>query len=428
MNKKVKMICALTVVFCVFCLCFSSCSFNFDFGSNKGGSSGLDENDPLNKFDLLRSSIEYANEVYYGDVDLDVLDKIAALAVINNMDRFNSMSEYDGSPIATSSSEGLGISVSNTVYNEHIVSYVFNKRDTTTGEISLAQPELKRGDRIYAIDGNRVEGLETAYLSYYVGLKTEIGDSYELSVYRDGELLNINVSRCVYIPEQSFYIDNLGGGISDDIGYIKLLSFTGTAESDFKNDIEQFTADGNKCLILDLRDNGGGSSSILESISSYLCAANQSTIHLPLIELHEEKSDRVITYKTKDCTKYIDCPIYVLTNSATASASEALISALMYYETATIIGTQTYGKGVAQITNGKAVTDDDGTDYSITMVVGRYYVFTNDTEKYPDGKYCINEVGITPDYVMQQQSFVKNYYEDAYILKADTLYKESLAD
>lgn len=379
--------------------------------------------DLIGKFDLLIKSLAYAEQNYYLDIDYDRLDKIAALAVMNGLDDFTSMTSYNDHAINSSIIVGLGIRVTSNMYNEHTISHIFPK-NTASGNYEVAQPLLKRGDMIYAINGNRVNGANIGLISYY--LLGNIGTQYTLTVIRDDVYMDVVVTKLEYVNRQSYYINNLGGGISDDMGYISLQSFTGSAAADFKQDIEQFLADGNKALILDLRGNPGGSSTILTKIASYLVKDTLSTLgalekNVPLIEFNDIPTNTVRTFKTDDATKYINKPIYVISDRNTASSSEALIGAMLYYNTGITIGANTYGKGVGQSTSIDPIVDNDGESYSVTMVSGFYYIYTHDTETYPDGKYTIHNIGIEPMHETNVY-FTINLYDDDSIIKAMELY------
>ncbi|NLY70962.1 MAG: peptidase S41, partial [Clostridiales bacterium] len=79
-------------------------------------------------------------------------------------------------------------------------------------------------------------------------------------------------------------------------------------------------------------------------------------------------------------------PVVLLVNKGTASASEILAAALKESGVATLVGTKTFGKGVAQ----KIVYLNNGSSYKLSM----YYFLT-------PNKNRIDKVGITPDYIVE---------------------------
>jgi C-terminal processing protease CtpA/Prc len=134
-----------------------------------------------------------------------------------------------------------------------------------------------------------------------------------------------------------------------------------------------------------------------------------------------DKEGQKQTFTTNN-NLFINKPIAVLVNGRTASASEAMTSAMMYYETATVIGEKTYGKGTA-LNSPALIYDDDNTPYAISVVIGKYYVYTENTELdmtdgVADGKWCIDEVGLTPNIEVSDREFRENLAEDTDIQAA----------
>ena len=93
-------------------------------------------------------------------------------------------------------------------------------------------------------------------------------------------------------------------------------------------------------------------------------------------------------------TEYIDLPIAVLVNGNSASASEILSSAIQDSGAGTVIGTQTYGKGVVQT----VYSLQDGTEVKLTICE---YFTRNGNE--------IHQIGVTPD---QEVEFDSGEYRD----------------
>jgi C-terminal processing protease CtpA/Prc len=234
----------------------------------------------INKFDLLFNALAYADDKFYQNLDYDKLDKVAALAVMNSLDDYSSMSSTEDL-LNSAVSASVGVIISTSIYNEYTIQHVFEESSAYINDT------LRRGDRIYAVKNYslnlpleyyRVEGLSSEYFRFY----TSGGDgtTLEFKIDRpikneDGSITfkrieNVRVTKSLTTSKQAYYIDNLGGSINSNLGYIKLLSFTGSAYEDFKKCMENFEDDGNEALILDLRNNGGGSGEVLDKIASYL--------------------------------------------------------------------------------------------------------------------------------------------------------------
>ena len=109
----------------------------------------------------------------------------------------------------------------------------------------------------------------------------------------DGSEKEYNVKKSFFNSKEASYID-----FGDGVGYIKLNSFTGTAAEDFVSCADAFKKNGNSKLILDLRDNGGGSTNILSVIASYLIhyGDKDESNGLEIIRLKSEKTQETISY------------------------------------------------------------------------------------------------------------------------------------
>ena len=128
-------------------------------------------------------------------------------------------------------------------------------------------------------------------------------------------------------------------------------------------------------LIVDLRNNGGGVVSAAEGIADYLTPDGKDIVSF------KGKGVEDSTYVAKDGHQ-MDVPMVVLVNRESASASEVLTGALKDHELATVVGTKTFGKGIAQ----GIFPLPDGSALKLTTAY--YYV--------PSGE-CIHKEGIEPD-------------------------------
>jgi carboxyl-terminal processing protease len=131
---------------------------------------------------------------------------------------------------------------------------------------------------------------------------------------------------------------------------------------------------------VDLRGNPGG---LLTSVNDIL------DLLLPkgTIVYTEDKYGNRQTYTSDD--QWNDVPMAVLVNGESASASEIFAGAVKDYERATLVGTQTFGKGIVQTI--RQLTDGS----AIKLTIARYYT--------PNG-ICIHGEGITPDIVLEYDS------------------------
>ncbi len=180
--------------------------------------------------------------------------------------------------------------------------------------------------------------------------------------------------------------------LDDDTAYIRLLSFNGSAAEEFGKAMSLFREQGKRNLVLDLRENGGGSMDVLARIAAYLC--KDSTEKKPVTAVidygeKQEKTRASGNYYSEYFTE--DSRIVVLADEYSASASECLLGAMLDYRTIgyediCLIGdadtAKTFGKGIMQTT--------------YTYVTGDAMKLTTATVRWPLSNTCIHGRGILP--------------------------------
>ena len=180
--------------------------------------------------------------------------------------------------------------------------------------------------------------------------------------------------------------------IDEQIGYIAITEFDDVTDEQFMEALDALESQGMKKLIIDLRDNGGG-------LVDVTCAILDRLLPEGLIVYTEDKYGNR-QEESSDAENYFSGDMAVLVNGNSASASEIFAGAVKDYGVGTLIGTQTFGKGIVQ----SLFPLSDGSAVKIT--VSRYYT--------PAGNN-IHEVGITPDIVLEADG---NEEEDNQLQKA----------
>ena len=250
------------------------------------------------------------------------------------------------------------------------------------------QPE----DILYKVEGEEVTGMDLT--NVVAKIKGEEGTEVTVSMLRGEEVLDFTMKRQeIKVPTVEHEM------LEDQIGYILITEFDGVTSEQFHEALTDLQAQGMEKLIIDLRNNGGGSVDAVCEIADELLPEG--------LIVYTEYSDgeRVDRNSDADC---IDIPMAVLVNGASASASEILSGALKDYGVAKIVGTQTYGKGIVQ-----SVLDlQDGT--ALKLTTAKYYT--------PNGNN-IHGVGITPDVEIDLPEELKtevtlSYEEDVQLQKA----------
>ena len=163
---------------------------------------------------------------------------------------------------------------------------------------------------------------------------------------KDGTTEDIRIERDEVILDESFarsVMVDLSDGITD-IGYIKLPKFDGgnSCAADIKTEVEKLQSQNARGIILDLRDNLGGSLPDVVDMSGLFIEKG------PIVQVKSRDKDPYV-YKDKDPEVAYDGPLIVMVNALSASASEILAAALQDYKRAVIVGgNSTYGKATVQ--------------------------------------------------------------------------------
>ncbi|MEJ8756187.1 carboxy terminal-processing peptidase [Pontibacter sp. H259] len=220
------------------------------------------------------------------------------------------------------------------------------------GSPSYLQGDLKPGDAIQKVaQGNKepviVEGMRLDDAIQLIRGKK--GTEVRLTVKKpDGSTKVIPIIRDVIVFEETYAQSAMIEG-AEKIGYIKLPGFYADFEGnggpnsaeDVKREVEKLKAAGMKGLVLDLRNNGGG------SLGDAVKMAGLFIKQGPIVQV-KDANGRAIVLDDRDPQVQYDGPLVILVNANSASASEILAAAMQDYKRAVIVGSPTYGKGTVQ--------------------------------------------------------------------------------
>ena len=242
---------------------------------------------------------------------------------------------------------------------------------------------IQIGDVITKIDDEDIINLTATETSKK--LRGDEGTKVKVEVYRRGVKKPLTFT----LTREVVKLDNVDYKMLDKenkIGYISLLNFGSEVGQEIKNAILDLEKQGMKKLIFDLRTNPGGSLNEAVDIASQFV-----------------KEELIVTLKTKSGydKKYtrVGDQIYkgdmvVLVNKGSASASEIVTGVLKDYKRATIIGTKTYGKGVAQ-----GIYNYPGDKDAIKLTIAEYATPKNNN---------INKNGIKPDIIINMNTLLSD--------------------
>jgi carboxyl-terminal processing protease len=242
---------------------------------------------------------------------------------------------------------------------------------------------IQPGDQIVKVDGESTK--EMSLVDAVKKLRGPEGSSVTISVFRQGfnEPKDFTLSRAV-IQIKSVRWTKL----QNDVGYVKLRSFHKTTEEELEEALQDLGEQHIKTLVLDLRNNPGG---LLEQ------AIAVSNVFLDGGQLIVYTKGRLPNQNMKGFSKsegfHVSYPMAVIINGGSASASEIVAGALQDLHRATVIGTQSFGKGSVQT----IIPLSDGSGLRLTTA--KYYT--------PKGGE-IHGKGITPDIVIERPQETEN--------------------
>lgn len=222
------------------------------------------------------------------------------------------------------------------------------------------------GDIIVAVDGTDVVGMSADDCRKLV--QGEAGTQVQITVLRAGERTSVSVKRgTVKTPVATATM------LEGNIGLVTIVNFNTNCASETIAAVEQLREQGAVALIFDVRNNGGGYADEMVKVLDHLLPEGQ------LFRTVNYKGQESIDWSDEDC---VELPMAVLVNGYSYSAAEFFAVALHEYEWATVVGTQTSGKGYFQV----VYELDDGS--AVGVSIGKYFT--------PSG-VSLEGVGITPD-------------------------------
>ena len=257
-----------------------------------------------------------------------------------------------------------------------VVSYDYIEKTMTVNEVykdgGAYNAGIEAGDIIVKIEG--VSITEYSYQEAVYKIRGDIDTVINLTVDRDGELIDVSAKRGEVIEQSVSYALYDGG-----IGYIAISSFKGNTFEQFKEAVDYLEDNGAVAIIYDLRSNPGGYLTSVVDVLSYIAPKGATIVSFSNDYASPEKDNN---------SHSLSLPSVVLCNESTASAGELFTAAMRDFDDTfgyfdvTVIGETTFGKGIMQ--NTLTFTDSS----AITLTVAYYNP--------PSGENYHGK-GITPD-------------------------------
>lgn len=280
-------------------------------------------------------------------------------------------------------------------------------QDLKSGVITLVQiyedspadrAGLKDEDILTKVGTLDVTGMDLSEVVTYI--KGEKGTEVELTVLRgeDADEVTVTAVRDT-VEAQTVEYEML----EDQIGYLAVSEFDSVTYGQYEEALEALSDQGMEGLVVDLRNNPGGN-------LNTVCDMLDLVLPEGTIVYMEDKEGKRQTYSSDDAHQ-LDVPMAVLVNGNSASASEIYAGAIQDHEAGTIVGTQTYGKGVVQ----QIFDLGDGT--SVKLTIAEYFT--------PKGR-SINGEGVTPDLEVEYEPDEKDPEADNQLEAAAEAVKQAV--
>ncbi len=342
----------------------------------------------LRKFSEVYSVIK---DNYVEDIDDNKLFNDAIAGALAGLDPHSTYLDYEGLKdfgIATGGEfGGLGLEVG---MEDGLVKVVSPIEDTPAYRAGI-----RSGDLIVQLDGVPVKGLSIS--DAIKKMRGKPDTQIKLSISRKGEsgLVDITLTRAIIKnPSVKFKLTDTG------YPYVRITQFqehTGQDLAKALMTIHEKTEGPIKGLVLDLRNNPGGLVTSAVSVSAAFLKKDSLVVYSDgrtadsKMRLFANPRNYIGPDPADDYLKDLPAdfktiPMVVLVNAGSASAAEIVSGALQDHHRATVLGTQSFGKGTIQtllpLSNGSAVK----------LTVARYFT--------PSGR-SIQAKGITPDLIVE---------------------------
>ncbi len=319
------------------------------------------------QFDTLLEMIDLADANFYEEIDVDSMLEGAAAGLLSGLqdpytfyytpEDYEALWEDDEGDYA-----GVGIQISASYLTGICtISRVFDNGPAREAGVLKGDILYRVGEDLYVDAYNLQDAVDI--------MRGTPGTDVDVTFLRNGEELTFTLTRA------HITVNRVEAGmLTDDVGYIILYEFAGDCATQFAAKLDELVKQGAKGLIIDLRDNPGGWVNDAESIADLFLDEG-------IVCYLEYKDGSREYYRTKNGKT--ELPLVILVNENSASSSEILTGCLKDRANATVVGVQSYGKGIVQI-----VTPIGSTGAGLQMTVAQYYT--------PNGN-AVHKIGITPD-------------------------------
>jgi carboxyl-terminal processing protease len=353
----------LIVLILIFSMVFSTFAFATE---SIDGIEKTEEESFMDDVEFMKLVAEFVKDKYLYDVSYeDIMDGLYK-GMFENLDDYSvyfSAEEYaDFSSDMSGEFSGVGIQIVNE--NDYVVVV------TPLHDSPAEKAGIQAKDIIKYVDGTDITGYTTNEAATLI--KGPVGTTVILGIERNNEIINFPVVRD-HIVISSVFSEIM----DDDIGYLKITQFNSNTLELIAEQMVPFMDAGVEKLVIDLRNNPGGSlSEVLNTLDLFVPAGPLAYV----IKANGEETEYTSSLSIQNFE------LAVLVNEGSASASEIFAGAVQDRDAGTIIGTTTFGKGVVQT----LYPLKDGSAMKLTTA-----------EYLTAGRNHVHGIGITPDIIVE---------------------------
>ena len=386
MNKKISLGLAISLMAIASAVTFILTSF---FSLQSFNKKVVDVNEKAKKYSSLQTLDSYVRENYLGEIDEEQLGDGILKGYVSGLgdkySRYLTAEEFQEEQ-SEDSGELVGLGLTLTEDESGYIRIVEIMADSPVYDSGLTS-----GDIITFVDGNDVlvEGFDESIDA----LKGQEGTNITITVRRDG------IDKDYTFTRRSMSVTTVEGElISGGIGYVKISGFKKNTPEQFIETVDRLRANGAVGFIFDLRGNGGGLVSALEECVDPLLPEGV----IATAEYGDGHSETLVYSDESE----LKLPMTVIVDGKTASAAELFAASLRDFGKAELVGEQTYGKGVMQIT-----TEFEDKS-AVVLTVAKYKTANSE---------CYDGIGLTPDYIVEdneETSADEQYNKAVEVIKA----------
>ncbi len=315
----------------------------------------LQNSDALEKERLFREVLGYVSRYYVDTVETADLYEMAIEGMLDRLNdpytNFLRPQAYEELTLSTTGDYGgVGIRIES---RDQWITIVGPLADTPGDRAGLTS-----GDQIVEINGMPTKGWTTQQAADV--MRGEPGTDVDLTIVRAG----VPEPMAFTITRAEIHVNYVEGKmvVAPGIGYIQLTSVSREAPDEVRAAVDDLRSQGARALIFDLRGNPGGI--LEEGVALADLFLDPGEV---VVEMKGRARGASRTYEAERNEAWGDMPMVVLVGRGTASAAEIIAGALQDHDRALIMGSRTFGKGVAYVVVPLSETE------ALSVTTSRWY-------------------------------------------------------